>query len=84
MASPASHEAEQRRGPVKMAARRRKLPIVPPPLPPPPPPDKPNPPVTKMSVEEELSRLPPEVLRELKSLEKSDKFMPGEVSSGFS
>lgn len=76
MASPEAG-AEQRHGAVKMAARRRKLPIIPPP----PPPDQPNQqPVEKMSVEEELSRLPPEVLRELKSLENSDKFMPGEVS----
>ena len=36
--------------------------------------------VVAPSVEEQLRRLPPHVLSELKALETSDKFMPGEVS----
>lgn len=39
-------------------------------------------PVKTVCVEEELKRLSPEVLKELKFTENSEKFMPGEVSNG--
>lgn len=38
----------------------------------------------KFSVEKELKRLSPEVLKELTSTENSDKFMPGEVCKSMS
>lgn len=61
--------------PPKLAKRRRRLPASPPRSGT----DQQQPP-KKLSVEAELSRLPPEVMKELRSFDNNDKFMPGKVS----
>jgi len=79
MSEPLEEESKKRR-PAKLAKRRRKLPTATPPASaertatgPPPPHDK------KLGVEEQLQRLAPEVLRELKYTEDNQKLLPGKV-----